>query len=77
MCAGVVYLLYMMLIHTSGPLFASLTNYLVPTFGVLIGLAFTREDVGANTWVALVLILFAVAINQTKRREEKTVEVGI
>ncbi|AUI88488.1 EamA family transporter [Vibrio azureus] len=70
MCAGVVYFLYMILISNAGPVFASLTNYLVPTFGVLIGFAFAHEHVGLNTWVALLLILIAVAFNQKKATGE-------
>ncbi|MCL9781596.1 EamA family transporter [Vibrio sp. S4M6] len=66
MCAGVVYFLYMILISEAGPVFTSLTNYLVPTFGVLIGVMFAHEHVGLNTWIALVLILIAVAFNQGK-----------
>uniref|UniRef100_A6VSJ7 EamA domain-containing protein n=1 Tax=Marinomonas sp. (strain MWYL1) TaxID=400668 RepID=A6VSJ7_MARMS len=66
MCAGVVYFLYMILISETGAVFTSLTNYLVPTFGVLIGVIFAHEDVGLNTWVALALILLAVALNQGK-----------
>ncbi|MBS9435501.1 DMT family transporter [Photorhabdus hainanensis] len=76
MCAGIVYFLYMILISEAGPVFASLTNYLVPTFGVLIGFMFADEQVGPNTWIALAMILIAVAFNQKKgSNEEKPVEV--
>ncbi len=64
MCAGFVYFLYMILITEAGPIFTSLTNYLVPTFGVFIGFVFAQENVGLNTWIALLLILIAVAFNQ-------------
>jgi drug/metabolite transporter (DMT)-like permease len=73
MCAGVVYFLYMVLISQTGPVFTSLTNYLVPTFGVLIGFVFAHEHVDLNTWIALLLILIAVALNQgasNKRNDE-------
>ena len=66
MCAGVVYFLYMVLITKAGPVFTSLTNYLVPTFGVLIGVIFAHEHVDLNIWIALALILVAVAFNQDK-----------
>lgn len=76
MCAGIVYFLYMILISKAGPVFASLTNYLVPTFGVLIGFMFADEQVGPNTWIALAIILIAVAFNQKKgSNDEKPVEV--
>lgn len=71
MCAGVVYFLYMILIAEAGPVFTSLTNYLVPTFGVLIGVIFAHEQVGLNTWIALSLILLAVALNQSKGDKEE------
>ncbi|SJN59247.1 EamA family transporter [Vibrio ruber] len=70
MCAGFVYFLYMILITEAGPIFTSLTNYLVPTFGVLIGFVFAQEHVGLNTWVALLLILVAVAFNQGKKTDK-------
>ena len=75
MCAGVVYFLYMMLISKAGPVFASLTNYLVPTFGVLIGFVFANEHVGLNTLVALFLILIAVAFNQGSNNKKTTSEI--
>ncbi|EJE3288757.1 DMT family transporter [Vibrio alginolyticus] len=76
MCAGVVYFLYMILISEAGPVFTSLTNYLVPTFGVLIGVMFAHEQVGLNTWIALAMILIAVAFNQREGgKEEKVVVV--
>jgi len=56
----------MILIVRYGPLFTSLTNYLVPTFGVLIGSFFANEHIGTNTWCTLVLILLAVGINEGK-----------
>ncbi|MCL9780706.1 DMT family transporter [Vibrio sp. S4M6] len=73
MCAGVVYLLYMMLIVAAGPVFTSLTNYLVPTFGVFIGVLFAHDSISIYTWSALVIILLAVAINQRPSRDNKLV----
>ncbi|WP_432455844.1 EamA family transporter [Agarivorans sp. QJM3NY_29] len=63
MWAGVVYFLYMLLISETGPVFTSLTNDLGPTFGVLVGVIFANENVALNTWIALALILIAVALN--------------
>jgi drug/metabolite transporter (DMT)-like permease len=73
MCTGLVYLLYMVLISDSGPVFASLTNYLVPTFGVFIGFLFGREHISLNTWCALFLILVAVAVNQERRKSRAVI----
>lgn len=64
MCAGVVYFLYMVLIFEAGSVFTSLTNYLVPTFGVFIGVMFANEHVTQNIWIALALILIAITLNR-------------
>ncbi|GAA4649855.1 EamA family transporter [Kistimonas scapharcae] len=64
MCAGVVYFLYMVLIQRAGPVFASFSNYLVPLFGVLLGATINNEILPGTTWIALTVILSAVAINQ-------------
>lgn len=65
-CGGFVYFIYMILVVGYDPLFTSLTNYLVPTFGVLISSFFANEHIGTNTWCTLVLILLAVGINEGK-----------
>ena len=64
MCGAVVYFLYMMLIRNAGPVFASMNNYLVPLIGVLLGATFNGEALLTTTWVALAIILAAVAFNQ-------------
>ncbi|WP_150466883.1 DMT family transporter [Francisella sp. SYW-9] len=69
MCAGVVYFLFMKLIHDAGPIFASLTNYLVPAIGVFIGAIIAHEDISINTWVALVIIFIALVVNQISPRK--------
>ena len=63
-CAGLVYYLYMMLIQSAGPVFASFNNYLTPMIGVLLGATVNGEDITAYTWVALAIILLAVGFNQ-------------
>ena len=64
MCAGVVYYLYMISIKNAGAVFTSMTNYLVPAVGVLIGALLADESISATTWIALAVILFALLINQ-------------
>ncbi len=64
MCAGIVYYLYMMSIQNAGPVFTSMTNYLVPAVGVFIGVLLANESVHPTTWLALVIILSALFINQ-------------
>ncbi|MCG9595274.1 EamA family transporter [Vibrio sp. Isolate25] len=64
MCAGIVYYLYMRSIKNAGAVFTSMTNYLVPAVGVVIGVFLTDESVQNNTWLALAIILSALLINQ-------------
>jgi len=63
-CAGVVYYLYMISIKNAGVVFTSMTNYLVPAVGVLIGVLISDEPMQATSWMALTTILFALFINQ-------------
>ncbi|EAS43980.1 EamA/RhaT family transporter [Photobacterium profundum] len=71
-CAGVVYYLYMMCIKNAGPVFTSMTNYIVPAVGVFIGALVTNESIKINTWVALLVILCALFINQLLSKKEQT-----
>ncbi|TNH94076.1 DMT family transporter [Aeromonas sobria] len=64
LCTGLVYFLYMVLIQKAGPTFASLSNYLVPLFGVMLGALFLGEQIHPTTGIALALILGSVAMNQ-------------
>jgi len=65
-CAGLVYLMFARLIQLAGSVFTSLTNYLCPLVGVLLGALVAGEAVGLNAWLALVLIAAALVINQPK-----------
>lgn len=69
-CAGVVYYLYMMCIKNAGAVFTSMTNYIVPAVGVLLGALVTNESIKSNTWVALLVILGALFINQMMSKNE-------
>lgn len=71
MCAGVVYYLYMMSIKNSGAVFTSMTNYLVPAVGVLIAALMTNESIQTTTWIALIIILSALLINQMVAKNEQ------
>lgn len=42
--------------------FLSQINFMVPLFGVLFGTVFLQERLPANAWVALLVILFGVAL---------------
>jgi len=71
-CAGVVYYLYMMCIKNAGSVFTSMTNYIVPAVGVFIGALVTNDSIQTNTWVALLMILCALFINQILSRHKQT-----
>ena len=73
-CAGIVYYLYMMSIKNAGAVFTSMTNYIVPAVGVLLGALVTNESIQANTWVALFVILAALFINQISSKNDKVVK---
>ncbi len=71
-CTGLVYFLFMSLIQLSGPTFASLSNYLVPMFGVLLGALWLGEQVSGTMAISLVMILGSVALNQWGKGREQT-----
>lgn len=60
--AGLVYVLYVRLITTSGASFAGFTNYLVPLVGVFVGTMFLGEAFHMTTAIALVVIIAAMVI---------------
>ncbi|GED12276.1 DMT family transporter [Aneurinibacillus migulanus] len=69
--AGIVYMLYYILINRTGATFASLTNYLVPLFGVILGTVFLNEDLKWNDSTALLLILISLGVNEIKGKKKK------
>ncbi len=69
MCAGVVYYLYMLSVKNAGVVFTSMTNYLVPTVGVLIGVMISGDTVKNTTWLALAVILLALLFNQVLEKK--------
>ncbi|MGL5598266.1 MAG: DMT family transporter [Aeromonas sp.] len=76
LCTGLVYFLYMALIQTAGPTFASFSNYLVPLFGVMLGALFLGEQIHATTGLALALILGSVALNQWAQQRRTARDVS-
>ncbi|MGL5293690.1 MAG: EamA family transporter, partial [Aeromonas sp.] len=76
LCTGLVYFLYMALIQTAGPTFASFSNYLVPLFGVVLGALFLGEQIHATTGLALSLILGSVALNQWAQQRRTARDVS-
>ena len=61
-CSGVVYVLYVVLIKRARAGFCSLSNYLVPLFGSVLGVLVLHDKISWNMVVAFVLIMCAVAI---------------
>lgn len=62
--AGIVYMLYNTLIRRTNAAFASLTNYLVPLFGILLGTLVLGDQVTWNAIGALVIIFLSLAISE-------------
>ncbi|MGG1658048.1 DMT family transporter [Brevibacillus sp. NRS-1366] len=62
--AGIVYMLYNTLIRRTNAAFASLTNYLVPLFGILLGTLVLDDQVTWNAIAALIIIFLSLAISE-------------
>ena len=63
-CGGIVYVMLTVLISRAGTTFTSLYNYLVVLVGVFIGMVVLGETMTASDIVALLVILFALALSQ-------------
>ncbi|MBP9742374.1 MAG: EamA family transporter [Burkholderiales bacterium] len=59
-CTGLVYVMFIVLIHATSPTFASLINYLIPIVGVIIGNLFMHEKITWNEIVSLLCIVIAL-----------------
>lgn len=57
-------LLRVLVVRSAGPVFMSLTNYMVPLWSVLLGAVFLGERVPASLILATVLILAGVFLSQ-------------
>ncbi len=53
-------------IRTAGPVFMSITNYIVPVWSVLMGVLILEEAVPPSMGVAMVLILAGVGLSQSR-----------
>jgi len=58
--AGIVYVLYIILIRKAGAVFTGLTNYLVPLVGVLMGTLILGESLRLSSFIAMGIILLAM-----------------
>lgn len=57
-------------ISTAGTLFMTITNYMVPIWAVIFGIAFLNEEVSSRLLIALVLILAGIATSQSRAIQE-------
>lgn len=55
-----------LVVKSAGSVFMSLVAYLVPVFSVIFGVALLDEDLMAQTYFALLLILAGIAVSQAK-----------
>lgn len=69
--SGMAYVMYAALTQRNGSVFASLSSFIVPLVGVLLGLAFCNEHFGYKQAIALVLIVGALAANELKQPAKK------
>jgi drug/metabolite transporter (DMT)-like permease len=65
-CSGVAYLLYGLLIQRSGPVFTSISNFIVPLVGVLLGVFVRHEQFGQRGLIALAFIVAALIVHELK-----------
>ena len=49
---------------TSGPIFLSYVAYLIPVFSLIWGYILLSEEIGLNSLIGIVLILFGVYLGQ-------------
>ncbi|WP_125784321.1 DMT family transporter [Pseudoalteromonas rubra] len=71
-CGGVVYILFMQLIMSKGPAFASFSNYLVPTVGVLLSYLISDLVFDSRLPVSLGIIMCAIFVYQYQGKRSGT-----
>ncbi len=64
---GFASIMYVWIIRTHGPVFASLATYLTPLWATAVGVLFLDERLGINAFAALLLILAGVAVASRKQ----------
>jgi len=70
--AGIVYMLYNLLINRAGAIFASLNNYLVPLVGVILGVVILQEHLKMMDYISLIIIIASLAIGGMDIRKGKS-----
>ncbi|MGY3185790.1 DMT family transporter [Lysinibacillus sp. TE18511] len=61
--AGIVYMLYNLLIQKEGALFASFSNYIVPVVGVLLGYFILNESLSLQHITGIFIVLCALLLS--------------
>ena len=64
--SGIVYILYVVLLKRAGAAFTSLNNYLVPLFGVIMGIIIVHEQINWNVYLAFVILVAALLVSEFK-----------
>jgi drug/metabolite transporter (DMT)-like permease len=64
--AGIVYMLYNLLISEEGALFASFSNYIVPVIGVLLGYVILNESLFVQHFIGICIILCALLLSKER-----------
>ncbi len=62
------------LVHSAGPSFLSLTNYLIPLYVLLLGTTLLGEKISSQALVALGLIVSGIAVSEWRRHRDKPTE---
>jgi drug/metabolite transporter (DMT)-like permease len=67
-------IVYIRLLVTAGPTFASMINFLIPAFGAIVGIFWLGETLGPREIIALSLILAAIGLvrNSPRRASSST-----
>ncbi|MGE7761183.1 EamA family transporter [Peribacillus sp. NPDC097895] len=58
--AGIVYMLYTLLIQEEGALFASFSNYISPVIGVILGYIILKDPLFLQHKIGILIILLAL-----------------
>lgn len=58
-CSGVAYTLFFRLLKNGGPIYASMTTFLIPLFGMFWAYVFLGEAIASTTYLATGVILLA------------------
>jgi len=66
--SGFIYVIYIKLVRLAGPTFTSLSNYLVPVTGTLLGVFILNDPLNFNIISALILISISLFIINYKKK---------